>query len=165
MAERYHLRRSDKELVGEDILFSILSRQKLLHLAMCKEGEPYVVALNYGFDAAARCFYFHCAPAGKKIAFLRANPRVWGEVVEDLGYLPGECDHAYRSVHFEGIAEFIEDFDEKKLALACMIDQLEPDPEPVKLRTLTTEAVGGVTIVRIRAGAFTGKAGPKPGKC
>jgi len=162
MTDRYHLRRSDKEIGDEAALFDLLAHEKLMTLAMCREGEPYLVALNYGFDRAGRCFYFHCAPVGKKLDFLRANPRVWGQVVQDRGYLDGECDHAYRSVHFEGSAEFVDDFDEKRRALELMIDQLEKVPGPVKARALTDEAVRGVCIVRVRASAFTGKQGPKP---
>ena len=49
---------------------------------------------------------------------LRANPRVWGQVIEDRGYLPGQCAHAYRSVMFEARAEFVTDLQEKRRALA-----------------------------------------------
>lgn len=164
MPDTYHLRRSDKILKGDDALFEILSRQKVMTLALCRGEEPYLVTLNYGFDFQSRAFFFHCAPAGKKIDFLKANPVVWGQVVEDLGYMDGECDHAYRSVQFRGRAHFLQDYQEKRHALALMIDQLEPDPEPVKARTLTDEAVRGVCIVKISADFFTGKEGPAPPK-
>lgn len=162
MTDTYHLRRSDKEIADEGTLFGILGRGKVMTLAMCRDGEPYLTVVNYGFDAGGRCFYFHCAPVGKKIDFLKADPRVWGVVVEDLGYMDGECDHAYRSVHFEGTAEFVADCAEKRSALELMIDQLEKEPAPVKARALTEEAVRGVCIVRVRASGFTGKQGPKP---
>ena len=42
---------------------------------------------------------------------LRANPSVWGQVIEDRGYLPGQCSHAYRSVMFEARAEFVTDLE------------------------------------------------------
>lgn len=160
MPDTYHMRRTDKVLEGDEALFGILSRQKAMTLALCRGGEPYLVMVNYGFDLHSHSFYFHCAPTGKKIDFLRANPVVWGQVVEDLGYMEGQCDHAYRSVQFRGRAHFIEDFAEKKRALEIMIDQLEPDPGPVKARTLTESAIRGVCIVKVRADFFTGKKGP-----
>ena len=43
-------------------------------------------------------------------------PCVWGQVVEDRGYLPGQCSHAYRSVMFEARAEFVADLEEKRRA-------------------------------------------------
>lgn len=164
MTDTYHMRRSDKVLEGDEVLFGILTRQKVMTLALCKGGEPYLVTVNYGFDAHSHCFYFHCAPTGKKVDFLRANPAVWGQVVEDLGYMDGQCDHAYRSVQFRGRAHFIEDVAEKKRALEIMIDQLEPDPGPVKVRTLTDAAIRGVCIIKVRADFFTGKEGPSPAK-
>lgn len=161
MADTYHLRRVDKEIQEEAALFDLLLSQKLMTLAMCRAGEPYLTAVNYAFDRKARHFYFHCAPVGKKIEFLKENPAVWGIVVEDRGYLDGQCDHAYRSVHFSGSAEFVTETAEKRRALELMLDQLESEPEPVKARAMTPEAVNGVCIVRIRATGFTGKQGPK----
>ncbi len=158
--DSYHLRRVDKALEDPAVLGEILSSQKLMTLAFCRGSDPYLVTVNHGYDAASRCLFFHCAPVGKKIDFLRANPAVWGTVVQDLGYLPGECDHAYRSVHFSGRASFVEGEADKRRALTVMIDQLEPDPEPVKARVLTPEKIRGVTIVRIDIDSMTGKAGP-----
>lgn len=162
MESTYHLRRVDKEIGDEGALFDLLARQKVVTLALCRGDEPYLTAVNYAFHREPRCFYLHCAPVGKKLDFLRANPKVWGIVVEDLGYMDGECDHAYRSVHFSGVAEFVTEFAEKQQALELMVDQMESDPGPVKARALTPEAVRGVCIVRIRAEGFTGKQGPKP---
>jgi uncharacterized protein len=164
MTDTYHMRRIDKVLRGEDALFGILSRVKTMTLALCRDGEPYLVTVNHGFDTEARCFYFHCAPVGKKIDILRANPAVWGQVVEDLGYMDGQCDHAYRSVQFRGRAHFVEDLGEKRRALELMIDRLESDPGPVKERTLKEEAVRGVCIVKVVADFFSGKEGPAPPK-
>ena len=162
MPDTNHMRRTDKVLDGNDALFGVLSRQKVMTLSLCDGAEPYLVTVNYGFDAHSRSFFFHCAPTGKKIDFLRANPVVWGQVVEDLGYMDGQCDHAYRSVQFRGRAHFLEEFDQKRRALELMIDQLEPEPEPVKTRTLTESAIRGVCIVKISADFFTGKEGPVP---
>jgi nitroimidazol reductase NimA-like FMN-containing flavoprotein (pyridoxamine 5'-phosphate oxidase superfamily) len=119
--------------------------------------------MNHGFDEAEDCLYFHCAPTGKKIDLLRANPQIWGQALEDGGYLDGECDHAYRTVQFQGRAEFVTEMGEKRHALAIMIEQLESSPEPVKARNLEPEKIAGVCIIRVRLGAMTGKAGPKPG--
>jgi nitroimidazol reductase NimA-like FMN-containing flavoprotein (pyridoxamine 5'-phosphate oxidase superfamily) len=118
--------------------------------------------MNHGYDEREHCLYFHCAPTGKKVDLIRANPRVWGQVLEDGGYLDGECDHAYRTVQFQGRAEFVEDQAEKGRALALMIDQLESAPEPVKARNLLPEKIAGVCILRVRLGEMSGKAGPKP---
>jgi uncharacterized protein len=160
--ERYHLRRSDKALEDKAELVRILRGQKHVTLALCAENQPYLVTMNHGYDEGEHCLYFHCAPAGKKVDLLRANPQVWGQALEDGGYLDGECDHAYRTVQFQGRAEFVADLAEKRRALALMIDQMESAPEPVKQRNLTPENIAGVCIIRVRLGEMTGKAGPKP---
>ena len=42
---------------------------RYLSLAMCDGGRPYMIALNYAFDAAENCFYAHSAASGRKLAF------------------------------------------------------------------------------------------------
>ncbi len=159
--DRYHLRRSDKALEDKAELVRILRGQKHVTLALCADNEPYLVTMNHGYDEAEHCLYFHCAPTGKKVDLIRANPQIWGQALEDGGYLDGECDHAYRTVQFQGRAEFVTDMAEKRRALALMIDQLESSPEPVKARNLEPAKIAGVCIIRVRLGQMTGKAGPK----
>ena len=59
---------------------------------------------------------------------------MWGQVIENRGYVTGKCDHAYRSVHFAGQVDFLEDDEEKRAALTLMIRQMEPDPGPLEQR-------------------------------
>jgi hypothetical protein len=113
--------------------------------------------MNHGYDEVANCLYFHCAALGKKLDFLRANPRVYGQAMEDLGYLDGKCDHAYRTVQFEGVAEFVTDLEEKRQALELMVDQMESDPGPVKARTLVPARIQAVCILRVRIASMSGK--------
>ncbi len=153
----YHLRRAEKAITEPAELWEIIRGQQHLTLALCRAGEPYLVTVNYGYDEAGNRFYFHCARQGRKIDYLRANPIVYGQILEDSGYLAGECDHAARTVQFRAHAYFVEDAEAKKRALTLMIDQLEPDPEPVKARTLTPARIAGVTIVELRIEMLTGK--------
>ena len=44
------------------------------HLALAKDGQPYVVPLSFGYDGEA--LYFHTAPEGKKIEYFQSNPQV-----------------------------------------------------------------------------------------
>jgi nitroimidazol reductase NimA-like FMN-containing flavoprotein (pyridoxamine 5'-phosphate oxidase superfamily) len=155
--EPYHLLRAERAITSPDELLEIIAGQKHMTLALCRGGEPYLVTVNYGYDPRERCFYFHCAPQGKKVDYLRANPTVWGQVLDDRGYLAGRCDHAYRTVQFCGRAELVEDIEDKRRALAMMIERLEPDPEPVKRRFLSEKRVRQVGIVRVRVLEMSGK--------
>lgn len=155
--EHYHLRRKEKEIKDQAVLDALLLEQRYVTLAMCKDNAPYLVTLSYGYDAAKRCFYFHCARDGKKMDYLQANPNVWGEVIADLGYKDGACDHAFRSVHFKGTVAFIEDIEEKRAALDIMVDQLESIPDAVKQAQFTPARIKGVTVGRIDIEEMTGK--------
>jgi nitroimidazol reductase NimA-like FMN-containing flavoprotein (pyridoxamine 5'-phosphate oxidase superfamily) len=156
--QTYHLRRSEKAITELTEMWAIIASQKYMTLALCKENVPYLVTVNYGHNQAASCLYFHCASEGKKMDYLRSNPVVWGQIVEDNGYLDGKCNHAFRSVQFQGHVFFVEDVEEKRRALSLMIDQLESDSEAVKAQQVTPKAVERVTIGKVVIEALSGKA-------
>ena len=155
--DQYHLRRQDKALTDETEINRVLAKARYISLAMCLDQEPYLITLNHGHDPAQNCLYFHCAPKGKKIDILRTNPRVWGVAVEDLGYLDGKCDHAYRSVMFGGRVSFLESSDDKRHALHIMIEQQESNPQAVIKEQLTEKAIKSVTMARIDITEISGK--------
>lgn len=156
-ATAYHLRRHDKALEDRAELDATLARTRWVTLAMCRDDDPYLVVVNHGYDPSRRCLYFHCAADGRKMEVLRANPRVWGIAVQDLGYLDGECDHAFRSVMFGGRVTFLDTDAEKREALEVMIRQLESRPGPVMARTLTPARLASVTVGRVDLEVMTGK--------
>ena len=158
----YHLRRAEKEIEAESELLDVIMRNKYLTIAMSKDDLPYLVTLSYGFDADARCFYFHCASEGRKIEYLRANPNVWGQILEDLGYMGGECNHAFRTVQFGGTVSFLEELEEKTHALGLLFDQLEPEPGIMKERLMKPKSIQNLTMGKIDVHALTGKQNPKP---
>ncbi len=155
--EPYHLRRHDKAIESAEDCAEILASVRTISLSMCADNEPYLITLNHGWDPEHQCLYFHSAPTGKKIDMLRKNPRIWGMAIEDLGYLDGRCDHAYRSVMFDGNVTFIEDDTAKRHALEVMIRQHESDPEAVITEQLTPARVTGTTIARININQMSGK--------
>ncbi len=151
------LRRKDKQITEEQELLDIIQGQNFMTLALCRDQEPYLVTLNYGFDPEAKCFYFHCAQEGKKLAYLNANPTVWGQVVEDHGYLDGACSHAFRTVQFRGCVVFLDNVEAKRAALHLMIDQLEPDPDPIKARLTQVARLNNVVVGKIQVEYLSGK--------
>ncbi len=64
--ERYHIRRSDREIKDEEEIRSILEKGRFVTLALANENMPYAVTLSYGFDRAGNCLYMHCAKEGKR---------------------------------------------------------------------------------------------------
>ncbi|MBM4456638.1 MAG: pyridoxamine 5'-phosphate oxidase family protein [Chloroflexi bacterium] len=154
---KYHFHHPEKMFTDRAELLEIIAGQRWMTLAMIADGRPYLATMNYGFDAARDCFYFHGATAGKKVAAMIANPDVWGQVIEDRGYVTGKCDHAYRSVHFAGRVVFLEDEDEKRQALTLMIRQMEPDPEPLIQRLLVRGRLTKTIVGRVQVSEMTGK--------
>jgi len=73
--------------------------------------------------------------------------------------VPGECEHKYRTVQFDGTAELVADPDEKLRALRLLIGRLEPEPEPVKARLLQPERLTGVAVIRVTVTGWSGKKG------
>jgi nitroimidazol reductase NimA-like FMN-containing flavoprotein (pyridoxamine 5'-phosphate oxidase superfamily) len=136
---------------------ALIREQKHMTLAL---AGPYLVTVNYGFDPEGDAFYFHCAPHGRKIDAIKADPRVYGQILDDRGYLDGRCDHSFRTVQFEGTAELIHDSTEKRRALDLMISQLEPDPGPVRQRLLLSDRIAEACVVRVRVSYWSGKQNP-----
>jgi nitroimidazol reductase NimA-like FMN-containing flavoprotein (pyridoxamine 5'-phosphate oxidase superfamily) len=155
--KRYHLRRRDKMIRTKKEILGIVRAQKYLTLALCLDREPYLVSLNYGFDITHNCFFFHCGKIGKKMDFLKANPLVWGQIIDDRGYRPGDCDHDYRTVQFRGRVSFLKSEAAMRRAMSLMAGQLEPDPGSVRRSLKDGSAFKNAAIGRIQVQYFTGK--------
>jgi len=160
--EKYHgLRRKEQEIRETAELQAILAKTQYVTVAMCRGDEPYLVTLSHGYDEKQNAIYFHCAFQGKKIDFLKANNRVWGQAIVDRGYVQGSCDHLFSSVQFSGRVTFVEDETEKRRALAVMIGQLEQEPEKVLAAKVTSAAVAKTCIGRIDIEFLSGKRSEK----
>jgi len=158
MSDRvYHMHKTEREILDESEFLSIMSGAKYMTIAMCRDGEPYLVTVNHVCDPDAKSVYFHCAKAGKKVDFLKSNPMVCGEMMEDRGYVEGKCDYDYRSVHFYGKATLVTDIVEKRKSLDLMIEKLEKNPEEAKKRFIGQSSLMNVMIFRIDIESMTGK--------
>ncbi len=151
----FHVRRKDREITGLEEMKKVLKSIKYVTIALCMDNDPYLVSLSHGYDEKRNCIYFHCAPEGKKLAYLRANNNVWGQAVQDYG-VSDECDYAYTSVHFSGKLFLVDDLREKRHAMEVIIRRLSPNPE-VKIAKLNMEKLVKTTMGRIDISCMTGK--------
>jgi nitroimidazol reductase NimA-like FMN-containing flavoprotein (pyridoxamine 5'-phosphate oxidase superfamily) len=152
----YHIRRKDKEIAEETVLKKILKSTKYVTIAMSMNNQPYLVSLSHGYDENRNCIYFHCASEGKKLDFLKTNNTVWGQALLDYGYVQGECDHNFASVHFKGKVSFITDPNEKLHAVEIMIRQLDKNPDAL-IAKVNQEKLKNTLIGRIDLDSVTGK--------
>jgi len=65
--------------------------------------------------------------------------------------------HAYASVHFSGRVTFIEKLDEKRLAMECMVNQLDKNPETLLPECLDPKELSKLKMGRIDINYITGK--------
>jgi nitroimidazol reductase NimA-like FMN-containing flavoprotein (pyridoxamine 5'-phosphate oxidase superfamily) len=152
------IRRKEKAIKDLDEIKDILIKTKYVTIAMSKSNSPYLVTLSHGYDRDKNCIYFHCASEGKKIEYLSDNNIIWGQAIDDLGYLDGKCNHAFKTAQFRGKVIFIDDYNEKKTALTIMINQLEDNPEDILEKQLARESsINKVTIGRIDIEDLSGK--------
>lgn len=158
----FHVRRTDREITDQQELRQVLKTAKYVTIAMCKDNEPYLVALSHGYDQVKNAIYFHCAPEGKKLKFLKANNNVWGQAVLDFG-VTDECDYAYTSVHFQGKLFLIDDAAEKQHAIEVLVRQLSANPE-AKLAKIKPEKLARTTLGRIDITYMSGKKHELPKK-
>lgn len=156
----FHVRRKDREITDSDELKKILKSAKYVSIALCMDNEPYVVSVSHGYDEAHNCIYFHCAPEGKKLVYVQANNKVWGQAVQDYG-VTDECDYAYASVHFKGKVFLIDNLSEKRHAMEVMVRQLSANPE-AKLATIKPGKLAKTTMGRIDISCMTGKKHQNP---
>ncbi len=151
----FHIRRKDREITDSNLLRQILKSTTYVTVALCMDNEPYLVSLSHGYDEKRDCIYFHCAAEGKKIDYIKANNKVWGQAILDYA-VKGECKYVYTCVHFSGKVTLLTDIDEKRQAIECMIRQLSANPEE-KIAKLKSEKLEKTGIGRIDIEHLTGK--------
>lgn len=156
--EQYHPRRKRNEILDEAEKRALLERGKYVTIALCRGDEPYIVTLSYGLDRESGSLYFHCANMGRKLDFIRGNPRACATLIKDNGYLETRCDHDYETLVLRGRLEIVSDLAEKKRGLKVLLEHLENDPKPIFERNIKDDrSYDGVTILRLTPESVIGK--------
>ncbi len=158
---QYHLlNRPNREIISPEEITAILRKGKYAVISMCRENEPYVVTLSYGYDPEANALYFHTSKVGLKLEFLRENPVVCGTVIEDGGYVKGVCEHVFRSVVFWGKMEIVADAEEKKHGMNVLLTHLEQEDSVIrKYQLKAEEAYSRMEVLKLKITQIHAKAG------
>jgi len=152
------MRRKEKEITDENLINSILIAEKYVTISMCRNSEPYIVTLSYGYDPDKKSLYFHCAKEGLKIDFIKINPSVCASIIRDMGYKTNDCDHAYQSIIIRGKLTIIKDIEGKKHAFDILMNHLEENPEKMKNKHLNNEkSYVNTCILRLDIEEISGK--------
>lgn len=65
------MRRKDKEINDEKKIEQILKKSAICRIALCDQGRPYLVPMNFGYKK--NCLYPQSASEGRKIGILRSK--------------------------------------------------------------------------------------------
>lgn len=156
------MRRMERQLEFQQIL-EILKDASFGDLAFLDHGRPAVVPLSFGFQQEEKrlAFFFHCAPEGRKIEALRANPAVSFSVVSraDVVLVEPACRSTmhYASVIADGEISELTVPAEKAAALDAIMNHYGASghfdyPAPMLERTailkLTVASVSGKSNCR-----------------
>ncbi len=151
--------RREKQVTDPSEIRYILDQSKVLHLGLVDGDEPYVVPMNYGYtmdENGDLTLYLHGATQGRKLDLMRKNPKIFFEMECDLEPFAGDvaCRYglAYRSLMGRGLAEILEDPQEKMKALSVLMKtQTGMDFE------FNERLVKVVCVIRIRTADYTAK--------
>jgi nitroimidazol reductase NimA-like FMN-containing flavoprotein (pyridoxamine 5'-phosphate oxidase superfamily) len=159
--QNYHLNnRPNREITSESEIQEILKNGKYTTISMCRDNEPYIVTLSYGYDEGSSTLYFHCAKKGLKLDFIEANPTVCATVIEDGGYVTDHCEHNFRSAVFWGEMSIVAEMDEKKFGVAILVKHLESNPNAIqRLLLKSDEAFSRMEILKLKITQIHAKAG------
>jgi nitroimidazol reductase NimA-like FMN-containing flavoprotein (pyridoxamine 5'-phosphate oxidase superfamily) len=132
-----------EEMTGQEIK-SLLQRATVGRLACSKDDQPYVVPLSFTYDVA---YLYSLTTAGKKVDWMRANPKVCIEFDETA------ATNNWQSVLVRGIYEELTDAPEHIAARDGAHKILSKTPEwwqPAFVKTVIRDKVRDLTPVYFR---------------
>jgi nitroimidazol reductase NimA-like FMN-containing flavoprotein (pyridoxamine 5'-phosphate oxidase superfamily) len=153
--------RREREVTDPGRICEILDKSMVLHLGMVDGDEPYVVPMNYGYtmEDGKLTVYLHGALWGRKLDIIRVNPKVLFSLECDVVPFDGDiaCRYGttYASVMGRGIAEIVEDVEEKKKGLSVLMKT-----QTGKDFTFEDKMVSIVSVIKIDVAEYTAKERP-----
>lgn len=148
------MRREDKEIHDQEQIDEIMHRAQVCRIALCNDGTPYVVPVNFGYGDG--CLYIHSALEGTKLDIIRENPLVSFEVDIDHALVAGEvpCSYTfnYRSVVGFGTAAVLEEPIEKRKGMDLIVRHYVGS-----IASYPDDALERSAVVKIEISSMTGK--------
>lgn len=152
------MRRRDREITEETEMRQVLDTAKVIRIGM-NDGEGiYILPMNYGYtwENGELVFYMHCGMEGKKLEVLEENPKVGFELDCDHELVEGRvpCQYGFRygSIIGQGMAEIVEEPQEKIKALTVLM-KCQTDKD----FTFNERLVSIVKVIKVTVSEFSGK--------
>lgn len=152
------MRRRDREIVDSAELESIIGAATVCRLAMSEDDRPYIVPLCFGYKDGN--LYFHSAEEGKKLEMLRSNSYVCFEMDIDhevvRADLPCDSEMKYRSVIGFGRASFVDEVEEKRMALDIITSHYS-EGNAEETYVYPEQKLARTVIIKVKIESLTGK--------
>lgn len=122
------MRRQDRRITEPAVIATVLDKCRTLHLGLVEDGRAYIVPLNYGWteENGRYILYAHSAAEGRKIDLIRGGADVGFEMETGVEYFDADTacgwGNRYESIIGEGRATLLETPEEKRQALAAIMD-------------------------------------------
>lgn len=121
-----------------------------------EDGFPQIIPMNFAF--VYDTVYMHSFVRGEKLDNIKRNQKVGFEVDRELEFLPSyfshptdasQADTLYISVVIKGTAVFVDNDEEKILALNGLMEKYQPEGkyEPLKNNDLVLDEVAVIKII------------------
>ena len=149
------MRRMDKEITTRSEIDEVIHGCQVCHLGFAVDGEPYVVPVSFGYDGVA--VYFHTAREGRKIDFIRSNPRVCLQFERDVNLVMNDSDACKFTFSFEsviGYGDVVELLDSEEKAKALNRVMLHYSGREWQF---TSSIVANTRVWRVPISVVTGK--------
>jgi nitroimidazol reductase NimA-like FMN-containing flavoprotein (pyridoxamine 5'-phosphate oxidase superfamily) len=153
------------EMKDEKVIEDFLETVEYGTLAVCTANKPYSVPLN--FVKVGNAFYFHGAKKGKKIDILQQNMKGSFSVVSSYSMIQSYFSSSdglacpatqfFKSVIADGRIVFVEDREEKIMAMTALMQKLQPEggykplSEDVYTKALNATMVYKLEVEELRA--------------
>lgn len=152
------MRRRDREIEDRAELEAIISAASVCRLAMSEDNRPYIVPLCFGYKDGN--LYIHSAKEGKKLDVLRMNDSVCFEMDIDhelvRADLPCESEMKYRSVIGFGQASFVDEVEEKRMALDIITCHYSEE-NAQRTYSYPEQKLANTVIIKVKIESLTGK--------
>lgn len=145
----------EKEICDASYFSALFRRCEVLTLSFNDGEYPYAVPMN--FVECEGALYMHTALEGRKMDCLARDAHVHFSLYENLGVDRKAATMRYNSVSGTGIAELLDQPEEKRRMLAALADKYEsdcPSPIPDKLLAITA-------VIKVRITSLCGKSSQK----
>jgi Predicted flavin-nucleotide-binding protein len=148
------MRRSDKEITSSQLIQKILEEAEVCRIALCDEGEPYIVPMNFGY--VDKTLYLHSATEGRKIDIIGKNNNICfqTDIRKQIVTAENPCNWGmkYLSVIGWGKAQLIDDPLGKKEALDIIMSKYSE-----KSFEYSPEALDNILVIKVEIDEITGK--------